>query len=122
MHQISDTPIASTELPSNIREKLPMYGKQNVQSWHVFTLTRNMTAYKFRHRKHDAKGSDGWQTIYKKSDANIRIYAKLLKEGTHDVDGTASMYLLTDDVQYGIVLELIYSVLTNYYDNILRNY
>ena len=113
MHKKPVTPLASTELPSNIRENLPMYGQQNVQSWHVLTLTRNMTAYKFRHRKHDAKGSDGWQPIYKTPHVNTRIFAKLLKEGTHKVDGSAGLYLLAD-VQYGIVLELIYSVLTNY--------
>ena len=113
MHQISDTPLAPAELPSNIQGRLPMYGNPDVQSWHVLTLTRNMTAYKFRHRKHDGKGSDGWQLIYKTPKTDIRIFAKVMKEGTHDVDGSAAMYLLAD-VDYGIVLELIHTVSFNY--------
>ena len=113
MDKKSNTTLAHTELPSNILINLPMYGKENVQSGDVLTLKRNMTAYMFRHRRHDDnKLSDGWHPIKKDRDQPIRIFAKLMKEGTHDVDGTADMYLLAD-VYYGIVFELIHIILTS---------
>lgn len=109
MDEIFDTPIAHTELPSNIQRRLPMYGKHNVQSGDVLTLKRNMTAYMFRHKIHDGNEiSDGWTRI---KIAKMMIFARLMEEGNHNVDGDAEMYLLTDAL-YGSIFELINAILT----------
>ena len=111
MEKKSNTPLALTELPSNIQRRLPMYGKHSVNSGDVLTLKRNMTAYMIRHKKHDGNEfSDGWQFIEK---ANIRVFARIMEEGNHNVDPDAEMYLLTD-VQYGIIFELLNTVLTKH--------
>ena len=111
MEKLKETALPLTDLPLNIKGRLPMYGSIDVLQGDELTLKRNMTAYIIMN-KNVAKNrqggltDDGWTRI--QTDPKF-IFGKIMEEGTYEADDDATMYLF-NDVQYGINLKLIYTV------------
>ena len=91
-------------LPTDLKEKMPLYGTQDINTGNANLLYLPTKTYAYMFRKHGWQEVDmtGWTEVSMGSyfgghGGDIRMYTREYEPGTHIVDNFSAMYLFDPD-------------------------